>query len=117
MDGSRASVLRAEWDALSPWGAKRKLHPSLKPQNGTCFPLEGSSGNVIPVLSLRTGRSFPQKAIPESASQFEALERDAVSEWCPKRKSCPRILPQSGTPFPDGTICGNCVPEHRRRQH
>lgn len=32
-------------------------------------------------------------------------ERDALSEWRFKRKRCPGIQPQSGTPFPVETTC------------
>lgn len=32
-------------------------------------------------------------------------ERDTLSEWRPKRKPCPGIQPQSGTPFPVETAC------------
>ena len=27
-----------EWDMLSPWQPRRKAHPGIAPQNGTCFP-------------------------------------------------------------------------------
>ena len=62
-----------------PWGAKRKRHPSLKPQNGTRFPLGGRSGNCIPEFSLKAGYAFQMETQVESASQNIASERDAVS--------------------------------------
>lgn len=36
----------------------------------------------------------------ETTSRNIVLKRDALSEWLPKRKPCPGIQPQSGTPFP-----------------
>ena len=38
-------------------------------------------------------------------SQDAVKERDALSEWRLKRKPCPGIQPQSGTPFPVETAC------------
>ena len=38
-------------------------------------------------------------------SQDAVKERDALSEWRSKRKPCPGIQPQSGTPFPAETTC------------
>lgn len=34
---------RSEWDALSHRRSKRKVHPGIAPQNGTCFPPAASS--------------------------------------------------------------------------
>lgn len=45
------------------------------------------------------------EAQAESASRNFVLKRDALSEWRPKRKPCPGIQPQSGTPFPVETTC------------
>ena len=64
-----------EWDALSSWGAYWKLHPSLRLQNGTQFPLGGRSGNGIPVWTLGTGHAF------RMASQVETVSRNIASEW------------------------------------
>ena len=65
VDGSRVLVRCAEWDMLSPWDVKRKPHPSLEPQSGTRFPLEGCSGTAShfdigtnPVLRLNSGAHF-----------------------------------------------------------
>lgn len=41
----------------------------------------------------------------ETTSRNFVLKRGALSEWRPKRKPCPGIQPQSGTPFPVETIC------------
>ena len=38
-------------------------------------------------------------------SQDAVKERDVLSEWRSKRKPCPGIQPQSGTPFPVETTC------------
>ena len=62
------------WDALSPWGAKRKLHPSFEPQNGTQFPLADLS---------------------ETVSQNPASEWDAVSGWHHLRKRRPILIMQN----------------------
>lgn len=34
---------RSEWDTLSQRRSKRKVHPGIAPQNGTCFPPAASS--------------------------------------------------------------------------
>lgn len=41
----------------------------------------------------------------ETTSRNFVLKRGALSEWRPKRKPCPGIQPQSGTPFPVETTC------------
>lgn len=43
------------------------------------FPVGASSGNYDPEYRLRTGHAFPNSAQPETATQFEAAKRDAVS--------------------------------------
>lgn len=43
------------------------------------FPAEATSGNYDPEYRLRTGHAFPNRVQPESATQFEASKRDAVS--------------------------------------
>ena len=45
------------------------------------------------------------EAQAETTSRNSVLKRDALSEWRPKRKPCPGIQPQSGTPFPVETTC------------
>ena len=45
------------------------------------------------------------EAQTETTSRNSVLKRDALSEWRPKRKPCPGIQPQSGTPFPVETTC------------
>lgn len=45
------------------------------------------------------------EAQTETTSRNSVLKRDALSEWRSKRKPCPRIQPQSGTPFPAETTC------------
>ena len=45
------------------------------------------------------------EAQTETTSRNSVLKRDALSEWRPKRKPCPGIQPQSGTPFPAETTC------------
>lgn len=41
----------------------------------------------------------------ETTSRNSVLKRDTLSEWRPKRKPCPGIQPQSGTPFPVEITC------------
>lgn len=43
------------------------------------FPVGAPSGNYDPEYRLRTGCSFPDRAQPEIATQFEASKRDTVS--------------------------------------
>lgn len=45
------------------------------------------------------------EAQAETTSRNSVLKRDALSEWRSKRKPCPGIQPQSGTPFPVETTC------------
>lgn len=45
------------------------------------------------------------EAQTETTSRNSVLKRDALSEWRSKRKPCPGIQPQSGTPFPVETTC------------
>lgn len=45
------------------------------------------------------------EAQTETTSRNSVLKRDTVSEWRSKRKPCPGIQPQSGTPFPAETTC------------
>ena len=45
------------------------------------------------------------EAQTETTSRNSVLTRDALSEWLSKRKPCPGIQPQSGTPFPVEATC------------
>ncbi len=45
------------------------------------------------------------EAQTETTSRNSVLKRGALFEWRPKRKPCPGIQPQSGTPFPVETTC------------
>lgn len=57
----------------------RKVRPTIWPNSGMRFPAEAPSGNCDPEFRLRTGYAFPNRAQPETVSQFEASKRDAVS--------------------------------------
>lgn len=57
----------------------RKVRPIISSNSGTRFPVEAPSGNCDPEFRLRTGYAFPNRAQSETASQFEASKRDAVS--------------------------------------
>lgn len=75
-----ASRNRAEeWDMLSQWQLKRKVHPGIL---------------------VRNGMQFPNEWLAESASRNPRSERDALSRWRPRRKARPGIPPQTGAHFP-----------------
>ena len=57
----------------------RKLRPTIWSNSGMRFPAEAPSGNYDPEYRLRTGHAFPNRAQTETASQFGASKRDAVS--------------------------------------
>ena len=57
----------------------RKVRPTIWSNSGTRFPVGAPSGNCGPEFRLRMGYSFPNRAQPETATQFEASKRDAVS--------------------------------------
>ena len=59
--------------------ACRKAHPTIWSNSGMRFPAGAPSGNCDPEFRLRTGYAFPNRAQPETASQFGASKRDAVS--------------------------------------
>ena len=68
-----------EWDMLSQWQLKRKVHPGIL---------------------VRNGMQFPNEWLAESSSRNPRSERDALSQWRSKRKAHPGIPPQTGTRFP-----------------
>lgn len=47
-----------EWDMLSQWQLKRKVHPGIRAQNGTRFPNGGPGGKRIPESRLKLGHTF-----------------------------------------------------------
>lgn len=57
----------------------RKVRPIISSNSGMRFPVGASSGNCDPEFRLRMGCAFPNRAQPETASQFGASKRDAVS--------------------------------------
>lgn len=57
----------------------RKVRPTIWSNSGTRFPVGAPSGNCDPEFRLRTGYAFPNRAQPETATQFGASKRDAVS--------------------------------------
>ena len=59
--------------------ACRKARPTIWPNSGMRFPFGTPSGKRIPEFRLRTGYVFPNRAQPESTTQFGASKRDAVS--------------------------------------
>lgn len=68
-----------EWDMLSQWQLKRKVHPGIL---------------------IRNGMQFPNEWLAESSSRNPRSERDALSQRRSKRKAHPGISPQTGTHFP-----------------
>lgn len=79
-----------EWDALSGWSFKRKLHPGIRAWNGTHFPV---------VVHL------------ETASQFERSFWDTLSVRPTIRKVHPVLSVQTGTRFPPAWLLGKHVPD------
>ena len=57
----------------------RKVRPTIWPNSGMRFPVGAPSGKCDPDYRLRTGHAFPNRAQSETATQFEASKRDAVS--------------------------------------
>lgn len=70
----------------------RKLRPTIWSNSGMRFPVGAPSGNYDPDFRLRTGYAFPNRAQPETATQFGASKRDAVSA----RPTLTAIPPFSG---------------------
>ena len=70
----------------------RKARPTIWSNFGMRFPVGASSGNYDPEYRLRTGYAFPNRAQTETATQFEASKRDAVSA----RLTLTAISPFSG---------------------
>ena len=83
-------IRRSEWDALSGWSFKRKVHPGIRAWNGTHFPV---------VVHL------------ETASQFERSFWDTLSVRPTIRKVHPVLSVQTGTRFPPAWLLGKHVPD------
>lgn len=84
----------SEWVVVSPWSPR---------------------GKRVPDCSLRTGHSFRNVALAESASQNRCPIRSAASQWALLRKVYPGMSPQSGTRFPKPAPSGSRVPEFAYR--
>lgn len=69
----------SDWDVVSGWRLKRKLHPRISAQNGMYF---------------------PDGLLAESSSRNPRSGWDALSGRRSKRKAHPGIPPQTGTHFP-----------------
>ena len=100
----RARALRkrlsdAEWDVLSQWQPKRKVHPGIRAQTGTQFPDDAASGKRIPESKLGMGCIFRMAPQAETATQNRAAEWDALSQWQFKRKSIPESPLRTGRTF------------------
>lgn len=80
---------RSEWDALSGWSFKRKVHPGIRAWNGTHFPEQPSTGNCNPESMLRMGCAF---------------------RIVFRRKLHPILSLHSGTRFPQGASSGKRIP-------
>ena len=68
-----------EWDMLSQWQLKRKVHPGIL---------------------VRNGMQFPNEWLAESSPRNPRSERDTLSQRRSKRKAHSGIPPQTGTRFP-----------------
>ena len=88
-----------EWDMLSQWQLKRKVHPGIL---------------------VRNGMQFPNEWLAESSSRNPRSERDALSQRRPRRKARPGISPQTGTHFPlhlpPQKTCALAIPKLGRRR-
>ena len=88
-----------EWDMLSQWQLKRKVHPGIL---------------------VRNGMQFPNEWLAESTSRNPRSERDALSQRRSKRKAHPGIPPQTGTHFPlhlpPRKTCAPSIPKLGRRR-
>lgn len=91
-----------EWDMLSQWQLKRKVHPGIL---------------------IRNGMQFPNEWLAESPSRNPRSERDALSQWRPKRKAHPGICSENGTRFPadrpalfNSKTCAPSIPKLGRRR-
>ena len=88
-----------EWDMLSQWQLKRKVHPGIL---------------------VRNGMQFPNEWLAESSSRNPRSERDALSQRRSKRKAHPGIPPQTGTHFPlhlpPRKTCAPSIPKLGRRK-
>lgn len=88
-----------EWDMLSQWQLKRKVHPGIL---------------------VRNGMQFPNEWLAESSSRNPRSERDVLSQRRSKRKVHPGIPPQTGTHFPlhlpPGKTCALAIPKLGRRR-
>lgn len=88
-----------EWDMLSQWQLKRKVHPGI---------------------FVRNGMQFPNEWLAESSSRNPRSERDALSQRRSKWKAHPGIPPQTGTHFPlhlpPRKTCAPSIPKLGRRK-
>lgn len=97
--GNRVHSERQFWDGLSARGFSRKRHPTLEPNSGTQFPVEGCSGKCVPFQARIPGCTFRLKLQPESASHSGAEFRDALSARGSKGKRIPFRAPIPGRSF------------------
>lgn len=88
-----------EWDMLSQWQLKRKVHPGI---------------------FVRNGMQFPNEWLAESSSRNPRSERDALSQRRSKWKAHPGIPPQTGAHFPlhltPRKTCALAIPKLGRRK-
>ena len=126
-----SQISAPEWDALSGWSFKRKVHPGIRAWNGTHFPvvvhLETASQfersfwdtlsvrptirKVHPGIRAWNGTHFPVVVHLETASQFERSFWDTLSVRPTIRKVHPVLSVQTGTRFPPAWLLGKHVPD------
>ena len=70
------------------------------------FPLEGRSGNGIPLWGREMGCSFPGRPLWETGDHFGAEFWDALSQTSLKGKARPGLRLDSGTWFPPSGLSG-----------
>ena len=100
-------------DTVSSRGATGKAHPGLEAKSGMQFPLEGRSGNGIPLWGREMECSFPGRPLWETVSHFGAEFWDALSQTSLKGKARPGLRLDSGTWFPpSGLSAGPTLISH-----
>lgn len=82
----------SEWDAVSPWSPRRKLHPGIRAWNGTRFPFGMGFGKYVPEFGFRMGRAFRTSPQPETASWIRTSDRDPLSGALLRRCFASKVL-------------------------
>ena len=74
--------------AVSPRGSIGKLHPSLNADFGTQFPLDASTGKLIPFRCSRVGCGFRSRPVWEAMAQNSHRSDLSIERRCVFALSC-----------------------------